>query len=118
MTNSNVKIEELLALVKEGKLQEAQELYFDENIVTQEANGPLVKGKATAIQALKEFQQNNNVTGFRGYQVGTLATNEKNSLYTVTLQLEVNGNSTVDIEQVVHSQWENGKVVFERYYHA
>lgn len=118
MTNSNVKIESLLLLVKEGRLRDAQELYFDDNIVTQEANGPLVKGKANAIQALKDFQTSNNVTGFRGYKVGTLATNENNSLYTVTLQLEVNGDTPVDIEQVVHSTWENGKVVFERYYHA
>lgn len=118
MTNSNVKIEDLLLLVKEGKLNEAQEKYFDENIITQEANGPLVQGKANAIQALKDFQKDNSVTGFRGYQVGTIATNQDNSLYTVTLQLEVNGDTPVDIEQVVHSKWENGKIVFERYYHS
>jgi len=116
--NTQVKINELLDMLKRGQIREAQEKFFANNVVTREANGPEAAGKENALNALAAFQKSNNVTGFRGYQVGHVAIDGNVSFYDAVLQLEVNGGTPVDIEQTVVTEWNNGLITRERYYHA
>lgn len=118
MDNQNVKIREMLSMVEQGQLNEAQHKYFAENVSSQEANNEPIQGKEAVINGLIEFQESNNVTGFRGYDIHSISNNNNESHYTATLKLEVNGGEPVDIQQAVYTQWMNGQVVFERYYHA
>lgn len=48
MTNNNVPLEALLEMLKKGEIAEAQEKYFADDVKTQEANGPVISGKANA----------------------------------------------------------------------
>jgi hypothetical protein len=118
VTNNNVPLNDLLEMLKKGEIAEAQEKYFAEDVQTQEANGPIVRGKANAIAALSAFQAANNVTGFIAYEVGSAAINGNHSFYNVALVLQVNGKDTARIEQVVSTIWKDGKIVNERYYHG
>lgn len=106
--NIQVKVNELLEMLQKGQIREAQEKFFDANVVTREANGPAAIGKANALDALATFQKTANVTGFRGYKVGSIAVNGNVSFYDAVLQLEVNGGTPVDIEQTVVTEWNNG----------
>ena len=118
MNNENVQINALLEMLKRGEIAEAQELFFDENVQTQEGNGPIVTGKANAKAALAGFQSANNVTGFIGYEVDQVAVNGNHSFYNTALVLQVNGGDVARIEQVVSTTWQNGKIIKERYYHG
>ena len=118
MDNKNVRIGEMLEMVQQGQLNEAQQKYFAQNVSSQEANNTPIYGKEAVIEGLIEFQKSNNVTGFRGYDLHSLSNNENESHYTATLKLEVNNGENVDIQQAVYTKWENGKVILERYYHS
>jgi hypothetical protein len=118
MTNNNVPLDALLDKLKKGEIAEAQEIYFADDVQTQEGNGPIVSGKANAQAALAAFQAANNVTGFIAYEVGNAAVNGNHSFYNVALVLQVNGKDTARIEQVVSTAWKDGKIVNERYYHG
>lgn len=118
MTNNQVPIEALLSMLKEGKIVDAQKKYFDENVETQDADGPVIKGKNNAIVALAAFMKSKNVTGFMAYEVGNMAVNGNHSFYSVVFVLQVGGKDTVRIEQAVSTSWKNGKIIKERYYHA
>lgn len=118
MTNNNVPLEALLEMLKKGEIAEAQEKYFADDVKTQEANGPVISGKANAKAALAAFQAANNVTGFIAYEVGNAAVSGNHSFYDVALVLQVNGKDTVRIEQVVSTAWKDGKIITERYYHG
>lgn len=118
MTNNNVPLDALLDMLKNGKITEAQEKYFADDVQTQEANGPIISGKTNAQAALAAFQAANNVTGFIAYEVGNAAVNGNHSFYNVALVLQVNGKDTARIEQVVSTTWKDGKIVNERYYHG
>lgn len=118
MTNKNVPLETLLEMLKKGEIAQAQEKFFADDVQTQEANGPVVSGKANAMAALAAFQAANSVTGFIAYEVGNTAVNGNQSFYNVALVLQVNGKDTIRIEQVVATSWKDGKIVNERYYHG
>lgn len=118
MSTEIVQIKEVLEMLKRGEIAEAQEKYFADDVQTQEANGPVVKGKANAKAALAAFQAANNVTRFIAYEVGTVAVNGNQSFYNVALVLQVNGKDTARIEQVVSTTWKDGKIINERYYHG
>jgi hypothetical protein len=118
MTNNNVPLEALLEMLQKGEIAQAQERFFADDVQTQEANGPVVLGKANAMAALAAFQASNNVTGFIAYEVGNAAINGDHSFYDVALVLQINGKDTIRIEQVVATSWKEGKIVKERYYHG
>lgn len=118
MSNNNIPLPELLAMLTKGEIAEAQEKYFADDVQTQEANGPVISGKANAKAALAAFQAANNVTGFIAYEVGTTAINGNHSFYDVALVLQVNGKDTARIEQVVSTTWKDGKIINERFYHG
>ncbi|MFC0774012.1 SnoaL-like domain-containing protein [Terrimonas alba] len=118
MTNSNVPLNDLLEMLKKGEIAEAQEKYFADDVQTQEANGPVISGKANAKAALAAFQAANNVTGFIAYEVGNAAVNGNHSFYNVALVLQVNGKDIARIEQVASTTWKDGKIINERYYHG
>ncbi|CAN5653227.1 hypothetical protein BH10BAC3_BH10BAC3_10150 [soil metagenome] len=118
MNNETVKISEVLEMLKNGEIAQAQEKYFADDVQTQEGNGPVISGKANAQAALSAFQAANNVTGFIAYEVGNVAVNGNHSFYNVALVLQVNGKNEVRIEQVVATTWKDGKIIHERYYHG
>ncbi len=121
VTKREVKdvLKEMLGILKEGKMTEGQEIYFADDVVTQEGNNPALTGKQNAIERLNNFRETIGVAEFISYQVGDVAVEGNTSFYDAVLSLKLNNGETISLEQVIKTVWNSeGKIVFERYYHG
>ena len=118
MTNQiekNLKhIHELLA---EAKFIEAMETYLHDDVELREANGEPKKGKQFNLDFENDFI-NNQLAEFVRYDVKDVAVQGNTSFYTAEMELKLKDGSTMLSEQVVATEWKDGKIYRERYYHA
>lgn len=114
----NETLNEMLAILKEGRMTEGQETYFADDVVTQEGGNPPLIGKQAAIERLNQFRETIGVAGFISYLVGTVAIAGNTSFYDAVLSLKLKNGETISLEQVVKTEWRDGKIINERYYHS
>lgn len=114
----NESLLEMLSILKEGRMTEGQETYFADDVVTQEGGNPPLTGKQAAIERLNNFRETIGVAGFVGYKVGAVAVAGNTSFYDAVLSLKLNNGETINLEQVVRTEWRDGKIINERYYHS
>ncbi len=107
-------IHELLAT---GNFIEAMETYLHEDVELQEANETPKKGKAHCIQVEHDFI-NDQVAKFVKYEAGNYAINGNHSFYDAVMVLDLKDGTTMVSEQVVATEWKDGKIYRERYYHV
>ena len=68
-----------------------------------------------------DFEQDfidNQLEEFVRYDVKELAVNGNHSFYTAEMELKLKDGSTMLSEQAVATEWKDGKIFRERYYHA
>jgi hypothetical protein len=121
ITKREVKevLNEMLGILQEGRMTEGQEVYFNDDVVTQEGNNPPLTGKQNAIERLNDFRNSIGVAEFISYKVGDVAVEGSTSFYDAVLTLKLNNGQTISLEQVVKTVWnDQGKIAFERYYHG
>lgn len=114
----NETLNQMLAILKEGRMTEGQETYFADDVVTQEGGNPPLTGKQAAIERLNKFRESIGVAGFVSYIVGTVAISGNTSFYDAVLSLKLKNGETISLEQVVKTEWRDGKIINERYYHS
>lgn len=107
-------LQELLA---EGKFLEAMETYLHNDVELRESNDAPKKGKQFNIDFEDNFIKT-QVKEFIRYDVKDIAVNGNSSFYSAEMELKLNDGSTMLSEQVVATQWKDGKIYRERYYHA
>jgi hypothetical protein len=112
-------LNEMLGILQEGRMTEGQEVYFADDVVTQEGNSPALTGKQAAIERLNNFRESIGVAEFISYKIGDVAVDGNTSFYDAVLTLKLNNGETISLEQVVKTVWnDEGKIVFERYFHS
>lgn len=111
-------LQEMLGILKEGRMTEGQETYFAEGVVTQEGDQLPIVGKQAAIERLNKFRETIGVAAFVGYAIGDVAVVGATSFYDALLSLKLKNGQTINLEQVVKTEWRDGKIVKERYYHS
>ncbi len=111
-------LEEMLGILKEGQMTEGQKRYFADDVVTQEGNQPPVVGKQASIERLDKFRETIGVASFVSYTIGTVAVAGNTSFYDSVLTLKLKTGQTISLEQVVKTDWKDGKIIRERYYHS
>jgi len=107
----------IFSLLKEAKFIEAMNLYLDDDVVLQEGNGELKQGKAFCVNFEQDFIDN-QLAEFVRYDVGNYAINGNHSFYDAVMELKLKDGSTMLSEQIVATEWKNGKIYRERYYHS
>lgn len=107
----------VFSLLKEAKFIEAMDTYLHDDVILQEANGTPKHGKAHCI-AFEEDFINNDLKEFVRYEVGNFAVNGNHTYYDAIMELKLNDGSTMLSEQIVATEWKDGKIYRERYYHA
>ncbi len=117
-TDVKSKLTEMLEMLQKGQMTEGQEKYFADDVVTQEGNDASVTGKQSAIERLKNFREALGITGFVSYAIGSVAVEGNVSFYDAVLSVKVKSGDTIHLEQVVRTEWKNGKIVNERYFHG
>ena len=104
-------------LLAKGEFIEAMETYLHDYVELREANGEAKVGKAFCVKFEDDFIKN-DLKEFVGYKVGNYAVQGKLSFYDAVMTLKLNDGSTMVSEQVVATEWKDGKIFRERYYHA
>ena len=111
------KLKHVHALLSKGEFIEAMETYLHEKVELREANGDAKVGKAFNVKFEADFI-NNDLEEFIGYNVGNYAVNVNHSFYNAVMTLKLKDGSTMVSEQVVVTEWKDGLIFRERYYHA
>lgn len=104
-------------LLSEAKFIEAMETYLHDDVELREANGEAKKGKQFNLDFEHDFI-NNQLAEFIRYEVKEYAVQGNNSFYTAIMELKLKDGSTMLSEQAVATEWKDGKIYRERYYHA
>lgn len=110
-------LKHIFSLLKEAKFIEAMDLYLHDDVVLQEANGEPKQGKTFCINFEQDFIDN-QLAEFVRYEVGNHAVNGNSSFYDAVMELKLKDGTTMLSEQVVATEWKDGKIYRERYYHA
>lgn len=110
-------LEDIFSLLGEGKFIVAMTTYLHDEVQLREANEPTKRGKAECIAYEQDFIDN-NLEEFVGYEVGNYAINGNHFFYDAVMTLRLKDGTTMVSEQVVATEWKDGKIYRERYYHA
>ncbi|WP_420402155.1 SnoaL-like domain-containing protein [Flagellimonas sp.] len=111
------KANEVTALLAEGKFIEAMENYLDDNVQLFEGNNPAKVGKDFCLAEEKKLLD--TVTAFHGYTViSGPAVKGDTTFYEAVMEFTTDDGTDHRFEQVVRTQWKDGKIINERYYHA
>jgi len=114
ITKSLQHIHQLLA---QGQFIEAMETYLHDDVELREGNNAPKKGKQFNVDFEHDFI-NNQLKEFVRYDVLDVAVSGNHSFYTAEMELIMNDGSTMLSEQAVATEWKDGKIYRERYYHA
>ena len=118
MNNSiEQKLKHIHSLLSKGGFIEAMETYLHDDVELTEANEAPKSGKAFCIKFEQDFIDN-QLAEFIGYEVGNYAVKDNKSFYDAVMTLKLKDGSTMVSEQVVATEWRDGKIYRERYYHA
>ena len=111
------KANEVVDLLAEGKFIEAMENYLADDVQLFEGNNPAKVGKAFCLA--EEQKLLDTVTAFHGYTVTSgPAVKDDTTFYEAVMEFDTNDGTQHRFEQAVRTQWKDGKIVNERYYHA
>jgi len=114
-THLQQRLNDLHNHIRQGKVIEAMNEFYDQHTQMQENANPPTKGLAANIAREQEFM--NGVKEWKGFNVLASAVGDDVTFYECTIDLIATNGQPVHMEQVVAAKWKNGKIVHERYYY-
>lgn len=110
------KIKDVYQHVQNGTALDAFEKYYADNVTMILEDGTSVEGKDANRKRENEFFD--SVESFNGMEVVGITANEENNQTAVESWMDVTfkGGNRLKLEQVATQDWEDGKIVRERFY--
>ena len=99
-----------------GKVMEAYEELYADDVVMQENSDPEVHGKDKNRE--REYEFFNSVEEFRGATLVSSAINGETTFGEWSYDVVFKGGHHVLMNQVAVRRWKDGKVAFERFYYS
>jgi hypothetical protein len=117
MSTSNLqqRLQDLLNHIRQGKIIEAMNEFYDKDTVMQDNANPPTKGLGTNIEREKQFMS--GVKEWKGFTVTASGVGSNMTFYESTSDFVTTGGQPVHLEQVSVAKWKNGKIVHERFYY-
>lgn len=109
-------IEELNNLVLQGRMMEAFEKFYDEDIIMQENENAPTVGKEANRKREEEFM--NNLIDFRSAQVLNTTSGENVTMVQWAYDYTHKAWGTRNFTQVSVQHWKNGKIVKEQFFYG
>ena len=113
--SGNVRIQELLDYVRNGRIMDAMKEFYADDVVMEEP----AYGKTVGLAANLEREQKfvDSVKEFKGFRADNVAAGDDVSFYENVMDwVDVDGND-VHVEQISVAEWKDGKIVHERFYY-
>ncbi len=114
-TNLQQRLQDLFRYVREGRILDAMNEFYDKDTVMQENANPPTKGLAANIEREKQFLS--MVKEWKGFDVPTMGVGEGVTFYENAVDFIATDGKPVHMEQVAVQKWRNGKIVHERFYY-
>ncbi len=113
--NLNERLEDLFRYIREGRILDAMQEFYAEDVAMQEnANTPTV-GLAANIEREKQFMS--GVKEWKGFEVKGAGVGNGITFYEAVFDWVATNGQPVHLEQVTVARWRNGKIVHERFYY-
>ena len=109
------RLEDLLNHIRQGKIFEAYNEFYDTDAVMQENANPPTKGLAANIEREKQFLS--GVKEWKAFNVTARGVADNTTFYEAATDLVTRDGQPVHLEQVAVAKWKNGKIVNERFYY-
>jgi hypothetical protein len=113
--NLQQRLNDLFGYIRQGKIIEAMNEFYDQDTVMQDNANPPTKGLAANIEREKQFM--NGVKEWKGFNVTAQGVGNDVTFYESTSDFVTTGGESVHLEQVAVAKWKNGKIVHERFYY-
>lgn len=113
-TNLQQRLNDLFDHIRQGKIIEAMNEFYDKGTVMQDNANPPTKGLAANIEREKQFM--NGVKEWKGFHVSASGGGDV-TFYEAALDFIATNGQPVHMEQVSVAKWKNGKIVNERFYY-
>ena len=115
VTNLQQRLNDMFGYVRQGKIIEAMNEFYDKDTVMQDNANPPTKGLAANIEREKQFLS--GVKEWKGFDVKAIGTGDNITFYECTMDFIATSGQPVHMEQVSVAKWKNGKIVHERFYY-
>ena len=109
------RLEDLHNHIRQGKIIEALNEFYDTDTVMQENANPPTKGLAANIQREKQFMS--GVKEWKGFHVRATGVGNNVTFYEATADFVTTSGQYMHLEQVSVAKWQNDKIVHERFYY-
>jgi ketosteroid isomerase-like protein len=113
--NLQQRLNDLFGYIRQGKIMEAMNEFYDKDTVMQENANPPTKGLGTNIEREKQFMS--GVKEWKGFTVTASGVGDNVTFYESTSDFVTTGGVSVHLEQVAVAKWKNGRIVHERFYY-
>ena len=113
--NLQQRLNDLFSYIRQGKIVEAMNEFYDKDVKMQDNANPPTIGQAANIEREKQFLS--GVKEWKGFNVTALAVGDNVTFYECSLDFIATSGQPVHMEQVVVAKWNNGKIVHERFYY-
>lgn len=108
------QLTQLDGLVTQGKILDAVDQFFHNDIVTKDVKEEEVKGKAAKRKMLEGFVD--SIAKVNGITLLSSAVGDYTTLSEYIIDFDMKGGSKLYWNEVIRRTWKDGKVINERYY--
>lgn len=116
MSENNVRIHELVDFIRNGRIIDAMnEFYAEDVVMTEPAYGETV-GLAANLEREQAFVD--SVKAFKSFDTPSIAIGDCVAIYENVMDWTDVNDQDIHVEQVVVQKWQAGKIVHERFYYA
>jgi len=109
------RLQDLLNHIRQGKVIEAMNEFYDKDTVMQDNANPPTKGLAANIEREKQFIS--GVKEWRGFNVTAQGAGDNVTFYESITDFLTTNDQPIHLEEVSVATWKNGKIVHERFYY-
>lgn len=111
------RAQKLYRMIGEGKMVEAIEELYDENVEVIEASGESFEGRRRQVQRAAEWQE--GIEEFHGGGVYSITSNEETGTTMVESWVDITpkGAPRFKFEEIAVQQWTDGRISRERFYY-
>lgn len=110
------RVEDLNQMVLDGKMLEAFDKYYADDVVMQEINMDPVSGKDANRK--REEKWLSGITEFRGAEVKNVTVGDNVTMVEWFMDYAHKEYGDVKLNQVAVQTWQDGKIVKELFYHG
>ncbi|MFP5039971.1 SnoaL-like domain-containing protein [Parasediminibacterium sp. JCM 36343] len=116
MTEQQIQtsVEEIVALALSGKGAEAWEKFYHQDVEKIDLDGAIIQSKEKVLEANHSLLS--NITDVRTYAHGGTLVKGNRSFIVWDVDFDVKGVGTIKTTEVCIQDWEEGKIIKERFF--